>query len=874
MGTRPDQLVRSRSRPPLARGGELALADRLLAAVRAGHGRLLVLEGPAGIGKTHLIEAFLARAGGFAVLRAAGSPLEQDCGFGLVRDLLEPRVGPIATMLAGEPGAASRRAVALTAELALGGPLLLAIDDLHWADDSSLRWLVHLCGRLSELPALVVLAWRAGQPGTAALGDLFRSFGERIPLAVLSETAVVQLRGAAAAGAQAEVAAEVSRRLAAYGAHASAFAQAVAVLGDQAQLRTAAALAGVELERGARLADELVAGGLLAAATPPAFADVVVSDAVYGAMARGHRALMHGAAARALAADGAPDPAVAMHLLRAEPADDASAVALLRGLAAQASSRGDPGSAVRLLQRALAEPPAAGERAAVLLELGLLEARAGLPGARDHLSQARRHGAFAQRGEAAVALADLDLLACRYREVPALLELELAGRSSATDDTALALRAELAACTVLAATPRPDGRRDAVSDQLGGSGPGARTLAALAAAGAALAGEPVAVTRALIERLAPAGPLRDGGSPPAASLVALWGLQTAEELPILERLIDQELQSARAVGSQGHESMALVLRARTRLMRGVLREAELDSRRALSLSRAHRLALPATLALSVLLESLVDQGRLTEAERELGLDDSAERGPDDFAHCQLVSARGRLRAAAGEAHLGMRDLLAAGARLLRCACATPSFSWRSRAGVLAHRLDRHDEALRLIDDEYALACRLGAPRPIGVALRAKALIASGGQIELLGESARQLRDSPATLDLARTLCDLGAALRRSNFRTPAREPLHEALQLAHECGADALAERARRELIVLGARPRRHAVTGIEALTAREREASELAACGLTNRQIAEVMSVTPNTVEYHLTNVFRKLGIANREGLAGELAPTGGQEP
>ena len=114
--------------------------------------------------------------------------------------------------------------------------------------------------------------------------------------------------------------------------------------------------------------------------------------------------------------------------------------------------------------------------------------------------------------------------------------------------------------------------------------------------------------------------------------------------------------------------------------------------------------------------------------------------PDDFAGCLLVSVRGRLRAAAGEAHLGVRDLLAAGARLLRCACLTPSLGWRSRAGLLAHRLDRHDEATRLIEDEYALA-RSSAHRGRSVWRCGPRLWIAppARQVELLDESAEQLR---------------------------------------------------------------------------------------------------------------------------------------
>jgi DNA-binding CsgD family transcriptional regulator len=81
-------------------------------------------------------------------------------------------------------------------------------------------------------------------------------------------------------------------------------------------------------------------------------------------------------------------------------------------------------------------------------------------------------------------------------------------------------------------------------------------------------------------------------------------------------------------------------------------------------------------------------------------------------------------------------------------------------------------------------------------------------------------------------------------------------------------------LVVLGARPRRHAVTGVDALTARERQAGELAAEGLSNRQIAAAMCVTANTVEYHLTNAYRKLGIATRARLTTALRGGGDGAP
>jgi DNA-binding CsgD family transcriptional regulator len=860
--------------PLIGRECELELAEGLLRAARAGAGHLLVLEGPAGIGKTRLLDALVARAQGFELLRAIGSPLERGFPFGLAQDLLEPLLGASEDATAGEPGIASRHLVELTARLAMARPLLLVIDDVHWADEPSLRFLAHLCARVADLPMLVVLASGTAESGAADIGGLFGWRGERVTLATLTGAAVAELSAQADRGYGVEVAREVTRRLAAFGSGATSLAQAVAVLDGEARLRSVAALADLPVEYAAKLSDALTGAGLLASAAPLAFPAPVVRDGVYDAIAPSQRALMHGAAARLLAAAGASDRSIVAHLMLSEPGGDATAARVLRRAALEARAHGKPERAARMLDRALAEPPEESERIAVLLELGAVESRARLPGAESHLAQAQRHGGPSERGEAALELADLYLLAGGYREATSLLEVELAQRARGDDDLGegdlgLLLRAELAACAIAANRPRPEGWWAHGLEDLRGSTPGVRALLAVAASGAALGGEPAGVTQSLADRALGVEALLGSGAPPppAASMIALQALQTAEDPAAGERRLDAELAFARAAGSLSGEAAALALRSRNALARGALRQAELDARAALSLSREHGLGLPAPFALASLLEALLDQGRIADAERELGSDAGGEGGPDDLGRCLLVSARGRLRAAAGNGHPGLRDVLAAGARLLRAACSTPGLPWRSRAGLLAYRLDRREEAVRLIEDELALARRLGAPRPLGVALRAAALIAPPAlQIELLRDSVETLRPTTARLDRARSLCDLGAALRRSSSRTRAREPLQEALQLAHECGAVALEQRARHELVVLGARPRRYAITGVEALTARERQAGELAAAGLTNREIAAAMSVTANTVEYHLTNAYRKLGIATRTALAAQL--------
>jgi DNA-binding CsgD family transcriptional regulator len=155
------------------------------------------------------------------------------------------------------------------------------------------------------------------------------------------------------------------------------------------------------------------------------------------------------------------------------------------------------------------------------------------------------------------------------------------------------------------------------------------------------------------------------------------------------------------------------------------------------------------------------------------------------------------------------------------------------------------------------------PRELGMALRAAALVEGGKRsVDLLRESVAVLEDSPARLEHARSLTDLGAALRRTGQRAGAREPLRAALDLAQSCGATGLAERAHQELVATGARPRRLVLSGVDSLTASERRVAEMASEGLTNREIAQALYVTEKTVEGHLGHAYRKLDIGSRSEL------------
>jgi DNA-binding CsgD family transcriptional regulator len=271
---------------------------------------------------------------------------------------------------------------------------------------------------------------------------------------------------------------------------------------------------------------------------------------------------------------------------------------------------------------------------------------------------------------------------------------------------------------------------------------------------------------------------------------------------------------------------------------------------------------------ALLAETLVERGELDVAEEELGrVGPEAERG--SLIGALVRFARGRLRAEQGRVHDALEDFLAVGAGLTRVEVLSPGYvPWRSEAALGHLALGDRERAARLAAEELELARTFGAPRALGVAMRA-AGIASGGDEgeQLLRDAAATLERGDARLEWARTLADLGAMLRRRNERTQARALLREALDAAHRLGAAGLAQRAETELRATGARPRRLVLTGLESLTASERRIAELASQELTNREIAQVLFVTDRTVESHLTSVFRKLELDSRSELPAALA-------
>jgi len=935
----------------LERDAVLARIDQYLRDAAAGGGSLLLLEGQAGIGKTRLVVAAGRRGRelGLATLTARGSELEREFAYGLVRQLFE---GPLvaassperAEFLAGAAGrAAALFGVAaphddagalldpsfailhglyrLCANLGRRSPLLLCIDDVHWADQASLRFLHYLGRRVEELPVAVVAAARpaGSQEGSPLLAALAGPPAEVLVLAPLSEQAVAELvrlgLGAEAEPAFAAACHEVTggvpflvhelvraiaeegieptavacsrvaalapravshsvvQRLSRLPAAARELARAAAVLGE-ADLRLAAGLAGVDPGAAATAADELAAAGILEQGRPLRFVHPIVRAAVDADLSPGERAGLHAAAARRLADEGASAHRIAAHMLATDPAGDDWVVGSLLPAARTAIADGAPDSAVAYLRRALAEPPPGRLRPGVLLELGFAESYAADPQAAAHLEAAldTAAGAAAQVS-ITLALGRMLQIGGRNREALEAFDRTRARLGSTDRRAALTLEgAALGAAQFDTQTADDAAKRIARLRLLAEEDPGVPpSVFGTLAVAAANANEPADTVARLALRALDDAPklLPEAVDRPPFFYHACNALAFAERFEEALSRFGEALADARRLGSLPHVLGLSCYRALHNLRIGNLADAEADARVALETSP--RLpGIHAAVALAALLPALAERGEPEAAEAANERYRLAEQFPTMMQTGWLLAARGRLRLAELRPAVALGDLLAAGDLLARLHVRGPSSApWRSDAALAHLALGARAEARTLAAEEVALAQACHGPRTLGVALRAAGL-AEGGKrgIELLRQAAGVLEGSGARLEHARAMADLGAALRRAGQRADSREILRPALDLAHRCGALALTDRARAELIAAGGRPRRLVLSGLDSLTPSERRAAQLAAAGLANREIAQNLFITARTVEGHLTHAYQKLAITSREQLPAALAP------
>ena len=924
------------------RDGELESLAALIADATAGQGRIAVIEGPAGIGKSRLLAAARseAEAGDVRVLTARAGELEREFPFGVVRQLFEAEVmtdaerafagsadparavfeavDSAADAPGADPSFASLHSLYwLTLNLTEHGPLLLAVDDLHWCDGPSLRFLAYLMRRLEGLPVLVLCALRVSQlepretlPGELA-GDPQTMLIRPRPL---SERATAVLIGARL-GDEAdpafsaachtttggnplllgellkELAAEHVRperasvrlvedlgpraashavllRLSRLPEVATAVAHALAVLGDGADLSTVAALAALDEATAGAAVAELARAEIVRAEPPLAFVHPVVGAVIRHDVPPGERELRHGRAARLLADAGAAVDQVAAHLRVTPARGEPWVVETLRSAAAGARRKGAADSAVAYLARALAEPPAPEHRGDVLLELGLAEALTSGPDAAEHL----RAGYDALRDPAARALVAQVLGRALLFTGHPQEGAEVARRAAAElppelEDELKALEALELFSVLFGAGELQDLRRLEHHRSLPpGAGVGARMLAALAAQDWMLCGGGSAEACAALALAALEGGELIAADNGLLATCAITTLVWADREDALDWW-DAARTDAYRRGSVFAISSLHLWWGYTQYRRGALGEAEESLRAAAGEFElwGHGQQQAPIVRDAFLAAVLRERGDLDGARRVL--ERSTDPGDENLgphywcnSHVELLLAERRFEAALAAAE----NYAARFEALISNPMDAP---WRSHKARSLAALGRGEEALELVRDELVRARAWGAPGTVARTLQALALIEPEAAIDHLEEAVTLVASSPARLEHAKTLLALGSAFRGARRPADARDPLRRALELADVCGARGLADRARAELYAAGGRPRTTALTGIASLTPSELRVARLAAAGHTNRDIAQELYVTPKTVERHLGHAYRKLGIRTRRELSHGLA-------
>ncbi len=926
----------------LERDAELEALGLALRDSQAGRGSIVLVEAAQGLGKSRLLEeaAALAAGHGARVLGACGRDLERDLPFGVALQLFEKAVTRFddaerERFFAGSAGLAAPLVLEgtpapeglpaslhglywLSTNLAEERPLVLSVDDAHWSDSSTMRFLVYLAQRIEELPITAVLAVTAGHPPerdpllddlrahpattvlrpqplsldavTSILRDSVLPDAEPLfvracheatggnPL-LLAELAVeLAMRevepedsnaDAVFALAPESLSAAVLVRLRRLGEGAPELARAIAVLGDGAELRHAAPLAYLPVERAIQLADSLMGAGVLRREPGLSFVHPVVRVAIEAERPEFERAEAHRRAACMLMAEGASLERVAPHLLAGRADNDPRAVEVLLEAGERALAGGAPNSAIRLLRRALEEPPSSERRPEVLLALGRAEGAAGAPGAIDRLTGALDLiGDPAGRAAAALDAGRLLISHARWEDAVETLERGL-DEVNGTDNS---LRARLEAAHVAATRVAPGSVLDrpgvALDDATLESTVSGRLILARAAAARALRGTSAAEVHGLATRALGGGALlEDESSDGIGFYLAVFALVVAEDLQTAELAAATAVDDAQRRGSVLGFATACHFRSLAVLRRGRIPDAEADTVNTLE-ARKYGWRLSLASAVAAQAECLVERGELEAAGRELGSLVSEHGTPRDLGAYRFVGVRGHVRLLQLSPANALEDLLETGRLLRALGGDNPAvFPWRSLASAASLALGDREEARRLADEEVALATAFGAPGAHARALGALAALSDGAEaIEVREEAVRVFESSQAALDRARALVDLGATLRRAGRRRDAREPLTQGLDLAGRCGARALAQRAREELVAVGARPRRDAASGRDALTVRERQAAGLAAQGMSNREIAEALFVTVKTVEWHLKHAYRKLGVGSRRELGPAL--------
>lgn len=923
----------------LERRAEMDRIERALAETLAGTGQLIVVEGEAGLGKTALLLAAreTPAARRLRQLSATGSELEQLHPFGVAASLLGPVVrelgGPDALTGPAEPARAifdprteptgadplaiMHAAMWLIVDASEQEPLLLTVDDAHWADEPSLRLMAHVAHRLGSLPVALLVGTRIADSPAPEVSEQIRAHRRaiRLPLRHLSAKAVATLveridrrqRGPAdpermwsrtggnpfyvvelaRARASSEdavgddvpdtIRASIRRRLTACGPHADTVAEAIAVLGADADLATVQQLS-MTTESEAVAAIRSMTERAILQPRQLAFTRPIVAATIMEGIPDAVAGQMHRQAAQILM-QGHPATAAATHLLVTAPSRDTRVAATLRDAARMALTQGDPGAATSYLLRALREPPARADHGLVLLDLAQAETAAGEPAANERFEEAVRHLRHPhERAQARLAQGHALIQSARWTEGARAFEAGLAEVDARDVELKSRLEAGFVSSAYVGLADHAEASRrlerilaaplhDPAHRELAAWTAFQQVLGVTATASESTALAKRSLQAAPFERLIPVSQVIE--------LVA-GVLISAGEVDDDVALLDEAIATAQRLNAHQKAGIYHYCRALPHLLSGRIADAIADAETALAIhDLGWEVFYPG--ACATLAWAHLERGDVNAAAQAVAIDDATWGQRLDYQFMVRI-ARGRVRSALGDRSGALEQFelaRAAGAAMgIRTSAVLADWhAWYTVELMLAG--DRR-AAIELGEEGLDIARRWGAP--LGEARALWALgVARGGPDGLadLQTAVDLLAGGPIHLELTRALVELGAAQRRAGRLVEARDSLRRGADLAHRIGAVALGARARDELTAAGARPRRYAMTGIGALTPSELRVARLAAAGRTNREAAQALFVTPKAVEYHLANAYRKLGINGRSELPGALledglAPTG----
>jgi DNA-binding CsgD family transcriptional regulator len=914
--------------PVLGRQAESEALDLLVEQIRGGTSRALVVHGEAGIGKTAMLEYLTEHARGCQVIRAAGFQTEMELAFATLHQLCAPLQAQQAKLPAPQQGAlriafglsagpppdrflVGLAVLTLLADAAAKRPLLCVVDDYQWVDHASARVLAFVArrlgaesvgmvfgtrvqgGDLSGLPELALTGLReadardvlaAAMPGPidARVIDQIVAEAQGNPLALLElprSLPAAELAGGfglpGAVSLPRNVEEGFRRRLDALPDDTRRLLVVAAAdpAADAALVWQAASSIGIGTAAAGPAAD----AGLATFDSRARFRHPLVRSVVYQSAPAVDRQQAHAALADVTDPELHPDRR-AWHRAQATVLPDEDVAAELVRSAGRAQARGGLAAAAAFLQRAATLTPDPARRAERALAAADTKLQAGAFDAAKGLLVMAEVGPLSELDRARVDLLRAQLSSVTNRGSDAPLLLVRAARQLEPIDADLARQTYLHALTATM-----------FAGQLASPGGGVLEVSRAAAA-APRSPEPARVPDLLLEGLA--ANFSDGysaGVPALRAAVAAFGddMSAQEELRWMwlaneaalhlwddarwDTLSARYVHLARSAGSLSELPLALSTRSYLYLFQGRLEAAgELnDEGQAVTEATGSSLAPYAAMALAALRGEEVEGLYLIEDT----IKDAALRGEGigiavaEWTKAVLYNGLSHYREAVDAAQQALYqqqypDMAYPGVA-----------NWAAaelvEAAVHAGMTDVAEEACRWI---AAMADASGTSWALGVSARARALLADGAAAEDLYQAAvTHLTRARVHGELARAHLLYGQWLRRERRRAEARTQLRTAHDMLQAMGMAAFADRASRELEAAGvaaARQRASLAPGNPALTAQEAQIARLARDGMSTPEIAARMYLSRRTVQYHLGNIFAKLGISSRKQLAHALPP------